>query len=79
MLLTALAVVLSQPSAQAAPLTPSFHSGDGLTLVSATTDGARTWHLVVSTAELSRPVRINVLLPVGYSTSMARAAAPTIG
>jgi diacylglycerol O-acyltransferase / trehalose O-mycolyltransferase len=46
---------------------PLFTSGDGLTLVSASADGERTWRLVVSTGELTRPVRINVLLPRGYA------------
>lgn len=57
-------------TAQADPA--AFHSGDGLTLVSATPDGTRTWHLVVSTPALSRPVRVNILLPEGYADSPAR-------
>jgi S-formylglutathione hydrolase FrmB len=68
------AAVLLSGVLVAAPLTstasadaPAFHSGDGLTLVSATQSDARTWHLVVSTPALSQPVRVNVLLPVGYA------------
>jgi S-formylglutathione hydrolase FrmB len=58
--------------AGAAPGAPRFRSGEGLGLVSASTDGQRTWSLVVSTAALSRPVRVSVLLPRGYDGSTQR-------
>lgn len=51
---------------------PAFHSADGLTVVAASQTDARTWHLVVSTSALSRPVRVNLLLPDGYANSTAR-------
>ena len=57
-------------SAQADPA--SFHSADGLSIVSATQTDARTWRLVVSTDALSQPVRVNVLLPQGYDASTSR-------
>ena len=53
-----------------APL--AFHAGHGITVVSATQSDSRTWRLVVSTAQLSRPVRVNVLLPDAYSATAAR-------
>jgi S-formylglutathione hydrolase FrmB len=51
---------------------PTFTSAAGLTVQSATPDGSRVWRLIVSTSALSRPVRVNVLLPEGYATSTAR-------
>ena len=51
---------------------PAFHDSAGLTVDSATQTDARTWHLVVETASLSRPVRVNVLLPEGYSAGSDR-------
>jgi S-formylglutathione hydrolase FrmB len=71
LVVTLLAGLLAVPgitgAARAEPA--SFHSGNGLTVVSATSDGARTWRLVVSTSALSQPVRVNVLLPEGYAGS----------
>jgi hypothetical protein len=58
-------------TADVTPPSP-FHSADGLSVVSATPDGARTWHLVVSTPALGEPVRVNVLMPEGYAASAAR-------
>jgi S-formylglutathione hydrolase FrmB len=59
--------------AGAARATPSpFHDGEGLSVVSATPDGARLWRLVVSTTALSQPVHVNVLLPENYATSSVR-------
>jgi len=76
-LLAAVAVltgVLTAPTvmqtAHASP--PAFTSAAGLTVVSAVPDGSRVWRLVVSTSALSRPVRVNVLLPEGYPASTAR-------
>jgi S-formylglutathione hydrolase FrmB len=73
--LTALtaAIVVGVPSAVSAQSTaPAFHSGHGLTIVSQQPDGDRIERVVVSTAALARPVRLNVLLPVGYATSQRR-------
>src|SRR5215472_3690621 len=66
----AVPVAVAPPAGAAGP--PTFQSGDGLTLVSAATDGNRTWHLVVSTAALAKPVRVDVLLPEGYAASDQR-------
>lgn len=51
---------------------PGFHSADGLTVDSATSTDPRLWRLTVSTAALARPVKINVLLPVGYADTARR-------
>jgi S-formylglutathione hydrolase FrmB len=48
-----------------------FHDAAGITVDSATQSDARTWHLIVETHSLSRPVRVNVLLPEGYASSGA--------
>src|SRR5579862_9303534 len=69
-LATALAVPALTQQAHAA--VPAFHSADGLTVVSATQDGARIWKLVVSTSALSKPVRVDLLLPEGYDGTTAR-------
>jgi S-formylglutathione hydrolase FrmB len=50
----------------------AFSAGHGITVVSAIQSDARTWRLVVSTAQLSRPVRVNVLLPDGYGADATR-------
>lgn len=72
-LFVSLVVAAPPPEAAAAPAaTPAFRSGDGLQLVSASPQGDRTWHLVVTTSALSRPVRVNVLLPQGYASSTRR-------
>ena len=61
-----------QPAGGAAPpaatrvAAPAWTDGQGLHVVSARPDGDRLWRLVVSTAALSRPVRVNVLLPAAY-------------
>src|ERR1700756_1520043 len=65
-----LAVPTFGPTAHAAP--PAFTGPAAITVVSATADGPRLWRLVVSTAALSKPVRVNVLLPEGYADSTAR-------
>ena len=58
----------TQPApAAAAPV--AWTDGQGLHVVSAQRDGDRLWRLVVSTSALSRPVRVNVLLPTGYDGS----------
>jgi S-formylglutathione hydrolase FrmB len=69
-LIAGLLVPALTQQAQADP--PTFHSADGLTVVSATPDGSRTWRLVVSTSALSQPVRVDVLLPERYAASSAR-------
>jgi S-formylglutathione hydrolase FrmB len=65
--LAGLVVTVTGSSAQATP--PLFQSGDGISIVSATSSDARTWHLVVSTGQLSKAVRVNVLLPADYATT----------
>src|SRR5690349_13945192 len=50
----------------------AFRSVAGLTVVSAKQDGPRLWHLSVRTAALSRPVDVNVLLPVHYAANARR-------
>src|SRR5579859_5014427 len=65
-----LAVPAFVQTAHAAPTT--FTTADGITVVSATADGPRLWRLVVSSAALSTPVRVNVLLPEGYVDGTAR-------
>ena len=69
-LLAGLVVAVSGATAHADA--PNFTNADGLTVLSSTFDGARTYHLVVSTAQLSRPVRVNLLLPVNYATTTQR-------
>lgn len=70
LLAAATALLLAPAVAGAAePTAAAFHDAAGITVDSATQTDARTWHLVVSTAELSRPVRVDVLLPVGYADS----------
>lgn len=49
----------------AAAVAPAFSDGHGITVVSATRSDARTWRLVVTTRELARPVRVNLLLRPG--------------
>ena len=55
--------------AEAAP--PTFHAAAGLSVVSATAHGSRTWKVVVRTSALSEPVHVDVLLPAGYDDSTA--------
>ena len=69
-LLAGLVVALSGSTAHADA--PNFTNADGLTVLSSTFDGSRTYHLVVSTAQLSKPVRVNLLLPSGYSSTNER-------
>jgi S-formylglutathione hydrolase FrmB len=68
--LAALTTPVSAPARAAtppvAPPPVSWSDGQGLHVVSAQPDGDPLWRLVVSTAALSRPVRVNVLLPTGY-------------
>lgn len=75
LLLWVLTVVLALPPllvgpagspAPAAPPAVAWTDGEGIHVVSAQPEGDRLWRLVVSTAALSRPVRVNVLLPQGY-------------
>lgn len=70
--LAATTVSLTAGAPHALADAPSFHSGSGLSVVSAAPDGSRIWRLVVATPALSQPVRVNVLLPAGYSDSTAR-------
>lgn len=58
--------------AQASSSTGPFRSGHGITVTSAERVSAREWRLVVSTAALQRPVRVDVLLPVGYDRTTRR-------
>ena len=58
--------------AQAAPGTGPFESGRGITVESAERTSSREWRLVVSTAALERPVRVDVLLPAGYGRTDRR-------
>jgi S-formylglutathione hydrolase FrmB len=69
-LLAGLCVAFTQAPATAGA--PTFTSGNGLTVVSSTFDGSRTYHLVVSTAALSKPVRVNVLVPSDYAATTQR-------
>lgn len=50
----------------------SYPSGQGLTVLSATEEGARIVRLVVGTDALGKPVRVSILLPDGYATSTRR-------
>ncbi|MCW2785349.1 MAG: hypothetical protein JWP74_1866 [Marmoricola sp.] len=70
--LAATALSTQPVSADSPAGAPQFHDGDGLSLVSATATGDRTWHLVVATQQLSKPVRIDVLLPQGYAGTTNR-------
>ncbi len=69
--LAGLTVPVGPRAAAAAPAVAAvgWTDGQGLHVVSATPDGDRLWRLVVSTAALSQPVRVNVLLPAGYDGS----------
>jgi S-formylglutathione hydrolase FrmB len=69
--LVGLPVRASSAAATGASL-PAWTDGQGLHVVSATPTGDREWRLVVSTSALARPVRIDVLLPVGYADSDRR-------
>ena len=75
LLLWVLTVVLALPPllvgpagspAVAAPPAVAWTDGEGIHVVSAQPEGDRLWRLVVATTALSRPVRVNVLLPQGY-------------
>jgi S-formylglutathione hydrolase FrmB len=66
------AVLVGSPSGAGADSPPVFTSADGLTVLSANPVGEREWQLTVATAALSQPVRVTILLPVGYSSSTAR-------
>ena len=68
--LAGLVVAVTSPTAHADA--PAFTNADGITVVSSTFDGARTYHLVVSTAQLSKPVRVNLLLPSTYPSTTQR-------
>ena len=73
LLVLALCLTAFVPIGGATAVVPAaFHGGHGITVVSATQSDARTWRLVVSTAQLSRPVRVNVLLPDNYSADAHR-------
>src|SRR4051812_47728339 len=63
---------LAAAPASLADGSPPFHDAAGITVESATQTDARTWHLVVGSADLSRPVRVNLLLPEGYDSSTGR-------
>jgi S-formylglutathione hydrolase FrmB len=63
--LAALVGPAAHPARAATPI--EWTDGEGLHVVSAQQDGDRLWRLVVSTPELGRPVRVNVLLPTGYN------------
>jgi S-formylglutathione hydrolase FrmB len=69
-LVAALLIAFTQAPAGAGA--PSFASGDGLTVVSSSFDGSRTYHLVVKTAQLSKPVRVDVLVPSSYASVTQR-------
>jgi S-formylglutathione hydrolase FrmB len=68
--MTSAAVLLgTSPGAGADP--PTFGNAAGITVLSANPVGDREWQLTVSTAALSQPVRVDILLPEGYSSSAA--------
>ncbi|MGZ8738547.1 MAG: alpha/beta hydrolase [Nocardioides sp.] len=63
------ATVASPPAAADAP---RFRDAHGIRVVSAEPDGDRLVRLVVATAALERPVRVNVLLPAAYDDNGRR-------
>ena len=69
LVLAAGAVTAAAPAGAARP---AFHSGEGLTIVRAAHPYPRLWKLVVKTTQLQQAVRVNVLLPVGYSSTSRR-------
>lgn len=66
------AAVASGAPAAAASAGVRFSDGHGLHVVSARQSGPRTWRLVVRTHQLSRAVRVNILLPRGYAGTSRR-------
>jgi S-formylglutathione hydrolase FrmB len=64
--------LLASPGDAGAANGPQFASGEGLTVLSASATSDREWHLTVSTAALSRPVHVDVLLPTGYDANTDR-------
>lgn len=69
-LLIACALVSAAAASSAAPT--RFRPDAGLSIVSARHPSPRLWRLVVKTRQLQQPVRVNVLLPVGYDSSTRR-------
>lgn len=69
--LAVVAAPLLDGSVRAAPAyaatAPAFRDAHGVHVVSQQRDGERLVRLVVGTAALERPVRVNVLLPEGYA------------
>ncbi len=72
----AIAIVLvlgeTAASARASGGSPAIAAGHGISVRSEHFDGERTLRMVLGTTALAKPVRVNVLLPAGYTKSDRR-------